>query len=129
MPVPASANDGKSVPLSTDPSRPRAGWRAGDFAGSGFHQCRACCNSSRGRAGVPRPGAGLHSQARTARAVSVGTKGYRENAYRSLFAGFAPATDPRIAMVVVIDEPSRRAAPAAWCRRRCSVSRAGALRW
>ncbi|EMY3677696.1 penicillin-binding protein 2, partial [Pseudomonas aeruginosa] len=26
---------------------------------------------------------------------------------RSLFAGFAPATDPRIAMVVVIDEPSK----------------------
>ncbi len=31
--------------------------------------------------------------------------GYAENRYRSLFAGFAPARAPRLAMVVVIDEP------------------------
>ncbi|OGT34248.1 MAG: cell division protein [Gammaproteobacteria bacterium RBG_16_51_14] len=31
--------------------------------------------------------------------------GYSEDRYLSLFAGMAPASDPRIAMVVVIDEP------------------------
>ena len=42
----------------------------------------------------------------TARKTSAGTKGYTANAYRSLFAGFAPVNNPRIAMLVVIDEPS-----------------------
>lgn len=31
--------------------------------------------------------------------------GYSENRYMSLFAGFAPANDPRLVMVVMIDEP------------------------
>ncbi|VVN90618.1 Peptidoglycan D,D-transpeptidase FtsI [Pseudomonas fluorescens] len=43
----------------------------------------------------------------TARKTSVGTKGYAENSYRSLFAGFGPMDDPRYAIVVVIDEPSK----------------------
>ncbi len=43
----------------------------------------------------------------TARKTSVGTKGYAENSYRSLFAGFGPMSDPRYAVVVVIDEPSK----------------------
>ncbi len=58
------------------------------------------------RAQVP----GYHAAGKsgTARKAAVGTKGYAENAYRSLFAGFAPMTDPRyVAIVVVIDEPSK----------------------
>jgi cell division protein FtsI (penicillin-binding protein 3) len=43
----------------------------------------------------------------TARKTSVGSKGYAENSYRSLFAGFGPMSDPRYAIVVVIDEPSK----------------------
>ena len=43
----------------------------------------------------------------TARKTSVGTKGYAENSYRSLFAGFGPMSDPRFAIVVVIDEPTK----------------------
>ncbi len=31
--------------------------------------------------------------------------GYREDSYHSLFAGMIPASDPRLVMVVVIDEP------------------------
>ncbi len=31
--------------------------------------------------------------------------GYAEDRYLSLFAGFAPASDPRLAMVIMIDEP------------------------
>ncbi len=33
--------------------------------------------------------------------------GYAPNQYRSVFAGLAPISNPRIAMVVVIDEPSK----------------------
>ena len=31
--------------------------------------------------------------------------GYSEDRYFSLFAGIAPVSDPRLAMVVIIDEP------------------------
>ncbi len=53
------------------------------------------------------PGYHVSGKSGTARKASVGTKGYTQNAYRSLFAGFAPSSNPRIAMVVVIDEPSK----------------------
>ncbi|BCR25986.1 peptidoglycan D,D-transpeptidase FtsI family protein [Aquipseudomonas alcaligenes] len=53
------------------------------------------------------PGYHVSGKSGTARKASVGTKGYTENAYRSTFAGFAPSTNPRIAMMVVIDEPSK----------------------
>ncbi|WP_299832080.1 penicillin-binding protein 2 [Pseudomonas sp.] len=43
----------------------------------------------------------------TARKTASGTKGYEENAYRSLFAGFGPTSNPRYAIVVVIDEPGK----------------------
>jgi len=53
------------------------------------------------------PGYHVSGKSGTARKASVGTKGYTQNAYRSLFAGFGPSTNPRLAMVVVIDEPSK----------------------
>ena len=37
----------------------------------------------------------------------VGKNGYADNRYTSLFAGFAPADDPKIIAVVVVHEPSR----------------------
>jgi cell division protein FtsI (penicillin-binding protein 3) len=37
----------------------------------------------------------------------VGKGGYADNRYASLFAGFAPADDPRVIAVVVVNEPSR----------------------
>ncbi|MFT6102557.1 MAG: cell division protein FtsI (penicillin-binding protein 3) [Candidatus Endobugula sp.] len=37
----------------------------------------------------------------------VGKGGYADNRYTSLFAGFAPADDPKIIAVVVVNEPSR----------------------
>ena len=39
----------------------------------------------------------------TARKAGVG--GYSENHHTSVFAGLAPASDPRIVVVVVIDDP------------------------
>ena len=53
------------------------------------------------------PGYHVAGKSGTARKTAAGTKGYQENSYRSLFAGFAPASDPRIAVAVVIDEPSK----------------------
>ncbi|BCD86866.1 penicillin-binding protein 3 [Pseudomonas solani] len=53
------------------------------------------------------PGYHVSGKSGTARKATVGAKGYTQNAYRSLFAGFAPSTNPRLAMVVVIDEPSK----------------------
>jgi cell division protein FtsI (penicillin-binding protein 3) len=40
----------------------------------------------------------------TTRKFKVG--GYESNRYLSLFAGVAPATNPRLSVVVVIDEPT-----------------------
>jgi cell division protein FtsI (penicillin-binding protein 3) len=37
----------------------------------------------------------------------LGRDGYAENAYVSSFAGFAPASNPRLVMVVTIDQPAR----------------------
>ncbi len=42
---------------------------------------------------------------KTGTAHKVGPNGYEASRYRSLFAGMAPADDPRLAIVVVIDEP------------------------
>lgn len=43
---------------------------------------------------------------KTGTARKAGAGGYQKGKYRSLFAGFAPVSNPRLAMVVVIDEPS-----------------------
>lgn len=53
------------------------------------------------------PGYHVAGKSGTARKASVDSKGYTANAYRSLFAGFGPMKDPRIAVAVVIDEPSK----------------------
>jgi cell division protein FtsI (penicillin-binding protein 3) len=53
------------------------------------------------------PGYHVAGKSGTARKVSQDSRGYRENAYRSLFAGFGPVSDPRIAVAIVIDEPSK----------------------
>ncbi|MDF3934374.1 peptidoglycan D,D-transpeptidase FtsI family protein [Pseudomonas citronellolis] len=53
------------------------------------------------------PGYHVAGKSGTARKAQVGTKGYAENSYRSLFAGFGPMSNPRFVVVVVIDEPSK----------------------
>jgi cell division protein FtsI (penicillin-binding protein 3) len=54
------------------------------------------------RAGVP--GYRVAGKTGTARKSQAG--GYADNRYVSVFAGFAPATRPRLVIVVVVDEPS-----------------------
>lgn len=49
------------------------------------------------------PGYRVAGKTGTAHKVTVG--GYADNRYLALFAGLAPVSDPRLAMVVMIDEP------------------------
>ena len=49
--------------------------------------------------------AGYQVAGKTGTAHKLSETGYAEDRYRALFAGFAPASDPRIAAVVVLDEP------------------------
>lgn len=51
------------------------------------------------------PGYHVGGKSGTAKKIS-GTGGYTQDAYRSFFAGIAPLSNPRIAIVVVVDEPS-----------------------
>jgi cell division protein FtsI (penicillin-binding protein 3) len=50
---------------------------------------------------------GYQVAGKTGTTRKVGESGYVDNRHFALFAGFAPATDPRIAMVILIDEPSQ----------------------
>ena len=48
---------------------------------------------------------GYHVAGKTGTAHKASDSGYEEDRYTSLFAGFAPATEPRLVLVVVIDDP------------------------
>ena len=48
---------------------------------------------------------GYHVAGKTGTAHKTSASGYVEDRYVSLFAGFAPATEPRLVLVVVIDDP------------------------
>ncbi len=48
---------------------------------------------------------GYRVAGKTGTVMAVGARGYTEDRYISLFAGVAPVTDPRLAMVVVINKP------------------------
>jgi stage V sporulation protein D (sporulation-specific penicillin-binding protein) len=49
--------------------------------------------------------AGHRIAGKTGTAQKVGVGGYQQGAYIASFVGFAPANDPRVAMLIVIDEP------------------------
>ena len=53
------------------------------------------------------PGYRIAGKTGTVRKTEAG--GYSKERYLALFAGFAPASDPRLAAVVVVDEPAGRA--------------------
>lgn len=48
---------------------------------------------------------GYHVAGKTGTVHKTSGSGYDEDRYMSLFAGFAPATDPRLVLVVVVDDP------------------------
>ncbi|MFC5694001.1 peptidoglycan D,D-transpeptidase FtsI family protein [Pseudomonas sp. GCM10022186] len=104
------ANNGKSVPLSLTRTDSRVdGVQVIDeqVAKTLQGMLQQVVEAPGGVFRAQVPGYHVSGKSGTARKASVGTKGYTQNAYRSLFAGFAPSTNPRIAMVVVIDEPSK----------------------
>lgn len=51
---------------------------------------------------------GYRVAGKTGTAHKVAGSGYAEDRYRAVFAGFAPASDPRLVAVVVVDEPQGR---------------------
>jgi cell division protein FtsI (penicillin-binding protein 3) len=54
------------------------------------------------RAAVP----GYRVAGKTGTSKKLGARGYSDSRYNALFAGIAPASNPRLVMVVVIDEPT-----------------------
>ncbi len=51
---------------------------------------------------------GYRVAGKTGTVHKVGTDGYEDERYRSVFAGIAPADEPKVVTIVVIDEPSGR---------------------
>lgn len=49
---------------------------------------------------------GFRAAGKTGTVKRLGARGYTTSSYNALFAGVAPASNPRLVMVVVIDEPS-----------------------
>ncbi len=49
---------------------------------------------------------GYRVAGKTGTVKKLGAHGYTASSYNALFAGVAPASDPRLVMVVMIDEPS-----------------------
>ena len=49
---------------------------------------------------------GYSAAGKTGTVKKAGARGYTENSYFAVFAGMAPASDPRLIIVVMIDEPS-----------------------
>ncbi|WOE41365.1 penicillin-binding protein PBP3 [Acinetobacter chinensis] len=51
------------------------------------------------------PGYRVGGKTGTAHKLRADRKGYSQNEYRALFAGVAPVSDPRLAMIVVVENP------------------------
>ena len=49
---------------------------------------------------------GYRVAGKTGTSKKLGARGYTASSYNALFAGIAPASNPRLVMVVIIDEPS-----------------------
>ncbi len=106
----ALANDGKMVPLSilkVDKAPEAVQAIPKETAETVQGMLQQVIEAPRGVLRAQVPFYHVAGKSGTARKATVGSKGYTENAYRSLFAGFGPMSDPRYAIVVVIDEPGK----------------------
>ena len=54
------------------------------------------------------PGYRVGGKTGTAHKLRADRKGYSSNEYRALFAGVAPVSDPRLAMIIVVENPQGR---------------------
>ncbi|MFV0455473.1 MAG: peptidoglycan D,D-transpeptidase FtsI family protein [Pseudomonas sp.] len=102
-------NEGRNVPLSLlrlDQRPEGVQIIDKDISATVLQMLRAVVEEDGGGGSRARvPGYHVGGKSGTAKKVS-GTGGYTKNAYRSFFAGVAPLSNPRIAVVVVVDEPS-----------------------
>ena len=100
------ANDGRRLPPTVvRRSRPPAGERAFDAALT--RQVLAMMEGVTGPTGTA-PGArvaGYRVAGKTGTTRVVGSEGYTDERHVALFAGIAPLSDPRIVMVVVVNQP------------------------
>ncbi|TBU97318.1 peptidoglycan D,D-transpeptidase FtsI family protein [Stutzerimonas kirkiae] len=103
-------NDGVNVPLSLlRLDQPQKGVQVIDrhISSTVLQMLRAVVEEDGGGGARARvPGYHVGGKSGTAKKIT-GTGGYTEDAYRSFFAGVAPLANPRIAAVVVVDEPSK----------------------
>ncbi|MDH4274182.1 MAG: penicillin-binding transpeptidase domain-containing protein [Gammaproteobacteria bacterium] len=103
----ALANDGLAMPISfIKRNVPPDGYRVLD--GAAVRAVRTMLETvvEEDGTGVRARVPGYRIAGKTGTVRKVGVNGYMENKYLSLFAGFAPASRPRLAMVVVVDEPT-----------------------
>ncbi|MGY8818859.1 MAG: peptidoglycan D,D-transpeptidase FtsI family protein [Pseudomonadales bacterium] len=106
----ALANDGRLVPMSltrVDHKPEGVEVVSPEVAKTLQGMLQEVIEAPRGVFRAQVPGYHVAGKSGTARKASTDSRGYQENAYRSMFAGFGPMSDPRIAIAVVIDEPSK----------------------
>ncbi len=105
------ANEGRNMPLSLLHKNQAAseGIQAIDpkISRDVMHMLQAVVEEDDGGGARARvPGYHVGGKSGTAKKLATGG-GYTNNSYRSLFAGAGPIDNPRVAAVVVIDEPSK----------------------
>ena len=104
----ALANDGEMVRASFVRSEQQpAAERKRVFTPEVVRQVRTMMESvvEKGGTGTQGHVAGYRVAAKTGTVRKAGAGGYSEDRYLALYAGLAPASDPRLVMVVVVDEP------------------------
>jgi cell division protein FtsI (penicillin-binding protein 3) len=108
----ALARDGSALPVSFVPRDARALAASAEqypsrLSARNLQAVRAMLEMvvSDGGTGIEAKVTGYRVAGKTGTSKKAAAGGYLEDSYLSLFAGFAPVSDPRLAMVVVIDEP------------------------
>jgi len=100
------ANDGEMLPVSLlKRDRPPRGTRV--FSADTASTVRRMLESVTGMDGTAPEAAvaGYRVAGKTGTVKKLGEEGYSDDRYLALFAGIAPAGDPRVALVVMLDEP------------------------
>jgi cell division protein FtsI (penicillin-binding protein 3) len=108
----ALATDGRSKPVSflrrnKADADEMASLYEPVFSSNSLSAVRAMLESAvvKGGTGTKAAVSGYRIAGKTGTVKKSGSGGYVEDSYLSLFAGMAPASDPRLVMVVVINEP------------------------
>ncbi len=102
----ALANDGVLMPVSmAPPTEPPQGQRVMSVATAA--QLRAMLETATGSGGTGAQAQVAHYRVagKTGTAHKLSAAGYAENNYIASFAGFAPASRPRLVMVIMVDDP------------------------